>query len=170
MSRRSRSSSTGSRRCTSRRPAWTSPITSKLLLEVRYANRGEAFGNQPDLSGDIWNTMIPVLEQSTNFQYRGRGGDGGVSGTFGFTRSEHQHGRDDVSYVTGAHAFKVGFSDTWADTKSSTDLERLATCTTGSTTACRTSSRMYGTPTQGESAGERRDRPVRAGSLDASSA
>ena len=29
--------------------------------------------------------MIPVLEQSTNLQYRGRGGDGGVSGTMGFT-------------------------------------------------------------------------------------
>ncbi|HUK36896.1 MAG TPA: carboxypeptidase-like regulatory domain-containing protein, partial [Vicinamibacterales bacterium] len=68
---------------------WTAPLTSKLLIEARFATRGETFGNLPDLGdtglGTSWNTLIPVLEQSTNLQYRGRGGDGGVSGLMGYT-------------------------------------------------------------------------------------
>src|SRR5581483_11271159 len=98
---------------------WTSTLSSRLLLEVRYANRGEAFGNQPDLSG-VWSTMIPVLEQSTNLQYRGRGGDGGVSGLLGFTDQNINTAVASVSFVTGSHSFKAGFSDTWAKTTSST--------------------------------------------------
>jgi len=92
---------------------WTSTVSSRLLVEVRYANRGESFGNQPDLSGP-WSTLIPVLEQSTNMQYRGRGGDGGVSGLLGFSEQTIQTAVGTVSYVTGAHSFKAGFSDTWA--------------------------------------------------------
>src|SRR5262249_54394426 len=79
---------------------WTSTLSSKVLLEVRYANRGEDFGNQPDLSGP-WSSLIPVLEQSTNLQYRGRGGDGGVSGTMGFTQQTIQTAVATLSYVTG---------------------------------------------------------------------
>ena len=40
-------------------------MTNKLLLEARYARRGEAFGNQLPAEGDIYRDMIPVLEQST---------------------------------------------------------------------------------------------------------
>jgi hypothetical protein len=98
---------------------WTSPISSKLLAEARLANRGEAFGNRPDLGdtgfGTTWNTLIPVLEQSNNMFYRGRGGDGGVGGTLGYTVQSIWTAVGSLSYVTGAHAFKVGFSDTWAN-------------------------------------------------------
>ena len=97
---------------------WTSPISNKLLVEVRLANRGESFGNRPDLGdtgfGTTWNTLIPVLEQSNNMFYRGRGGDGGVSGTLGYSIQSISTAVASVSYVTGAHAFKFGFSDTWA--------------------------------------------------------
>ena len=31
--------------------SWTTPLTNKLLVEVRYANRGEAFGNQLPADG-----------------------------------------------------------------------------------------------------------------------
>jgi hypothetical protein len=97
---------------------WTSTISSKLLIEARFANRGEAFGNRPDLGdtgfGTTWNTLIPVLEQSTNLFYRGRGGDGGVGGTLGYTSQSISTAVGSLSYVTGAHAFKFGFSDTWA--------------------------------------------------------
>jgi hypothetical protein len=109
---------------------WTAPVSSKMLLEARFANRGEAFGNQPDLSAP-WNTMIPVLEQSTNFQYRGRGGDGGVSGTMGFTDQNINTAVVSLSYVTGARV-QDRFSDTWSDSISR--LERPST--TGSTSAC----------------------------------
>jgi hypothetical protein len=97
---------------------WTSTVSSKLLVEARLAQRGEAFGNRPDLGdtgfGTTWNTLVPVLEQSTNLFYRGRGGDGGIGGLLGYTSQSIWTAVGSVSYVTGAHAFKVGFSDTWA--------------------------------------------------------
>jgi hypothetical protein len=100
---------------------WTAPVTNRLLLEARYANRGEAFGNQlPDLSSP-YRTMIPVLEQSTGLFYRSKGGDGGVSGLFGYSSQKINTAVASMSYVTGAHAFKVGMSDTWARTDSTSD-------------------------------------------------
>jgi hypothetical protein len=128
---------------------WTSPVSSRLLLEARYANRGEAFGNQPDMSAP-WNTLIPVFEQSNSLQYRGRGGDGGVSGLLGFSDQTIQTGLFSASYVTGAHAFKAGFSDTWADTKStsqSNDYNLYYRFNNGVPNQIT----QYGTPTQRES-------------------
>ncbi|HVZ20083.1 MAG TPA: carboxypeptidase regulatory-like domain-containing protein [Vicinamibacterales bacterium] len=102
---------------------WTSTVSSKLLIDARLANRGEAFGNRPDMGdtgfGTTWNTLIPVLEQSTNLFYRGRGGDGGIGGTLGYTDQSIWDAVASVSYVTGAHAFKFGFTDTWAHTTGS---------------------------------------------------
>ena len=101
--------------------SWTAPLTNKLLVEVRYAHRGEAFGNQLPEAGSVYRDMVPVLEQSTNFFYRGKGGDGGVSGTFGFSSQKINTAVASMSYVTGSHSFKVGFSDTWASTVSTTE-------------------------------------------------
>jgi len=129
--------------------AWTSTVSSKLLLEVRYSNRGEAFGNRPDLTAP-WDSMIPVLEQSNTFQYRGRGGDGGVSGLLGYSDQNINTALANVSYVTGAHAFKAGFSDTWSSTKSETQSNTTNTYyrfNNGSPNQIT----MYGTPFTGES-------------------
>jgi hypothetical protein len=101
--------------------SWTAPMTSRLLLEARIARRGEAFGNQYPEAGSIYRDMIPVLEQSNNMFYRGKGGNGGVSGTFGYTSQRINTAVASMSYVTGAHAFKVGVTDTWADTVSTTE-------------------------------------------------
>jgi hypothetical protein len=130
--------------------AWTAPMTNKLLLEARYARRGEAFGNQLPAEGDIYRSMIPVLEQSNNFFYRGKGGDGGVSGLFGYSSQTINTLVTSMSYVTGSHSLKVGFSDTWANTVSTSDsnssymmfrfnngIPNLVT--------------LYGVPTRGES-------------------
>jgi hypothetical protein len=130
--------------------AWTSPVTNKLLFEARYARRGEAFGNQLPEVGDIYRDLIPVLEQSNNFFYRGKGGDGGVSGLFGYSSQTINTAVVSMSYVTGAHSLKVGFSDTWANTVSTSDsnssymmfrfnngIPNLVT--------------LYGVPTRGES-------------------
>ena len=95
---------------------WSSPLTSRLLIEARYSNRGEAFFNQPPPEGDVFRTLIPVTEQSSGLFYRGKGGDGGVSGTFGSTDQNIHSVLTSVSYVTGAHALKVGFTDTFATT------------------------------------------------------
>ena len=130
--------------------SWTSPLTNKLLLEVRYANRGEAFGNQLPPEGSVYRDMVPVLEQSTNFFYRGKGGDGGVSGTFGYSSQNINTLVTSMSYVTGSHAIKVGFSDTWASTVSTTESNssymafRFNLGVPNQLT-------MYGVPTRGES-------------------
>jgi len=130
--------------------AWTAPMTNKLLLEARYARRGEAFGNQLPEVGDVYRDMIPVLEQSNNFFYRGKGGDGGISGTFGYSSQTINTAVASMSYVTGAHALKVGFSDTWANTVSTTDsnssymMFRFNNGVPNLVT-------LYGVPTRGES-------------------
>ena len=130
--------------------AWTAPLTNKLLFEARYARRGEAFGNQLPEEGSVYRDMIPVLEQSNNFFYRGKGGDGGVSGLFGYSSQTINTLVTSMSYVTGSHSLKVGFSDTWANTVSTSDsnssymmfrfnngIPNLVT--------------LYGVPTRGES-------------------
>ena len=130
--------------------AWTAPLTNKLLFEARYALRGEAFGNQLPEEGDVYRDMIPVLEQSNNFFYRGKGGDGGVSGLFGYSSQNINTAVVSMSYVTGAHSFKVGFSDTWANTVSTSDsnsrymMFRFNNGIPNQLT-------LYGVPTRGES-------------------
>ena len=62
-----------------------------------------------------------MIEQTTSLQYRGKGGDGGSSGLFGFSAQKINTAIASMSYVTGAHSFKVGFTDTWA-----LDRERVA--------------------------------------------
>ncbi len=101
--------------------AWTSTLTNRTLLEARYAYRRESFGNELPLEGDVYHTLIPVLEQSRNFQYRGKGGNGGASGLFGFAAQKIHSAAVSLSYITGAHSFKAGFSDTWARTDSTSD-------------------------------------------------
>ena len=130
--------------------AWTAPMTNKLLLEARYARRGEAFGNQLPAEDDIYRTIVPVLEQSTTFFYRGKGGDGGTSGLFGYSSQTINTAVASMSYVTGAHSLKVGFSDTWANTVSTSDSNssymqfRFNNGIPNQVT-------LYGVPTRGES-------------------
>ena len=152
--------------------SWTTPLTNKLLVEVRYANRGEAFGNQLPAEGSVYRDMVPVLEQSTNFFYRGKGGDGGVSGLFGYSSQKINTLVTSMSYVTGSHAIKVGFSDTWASTVSTTESNSrymmfrfnttcalnagvpagtACTAANGTLTTLPNQLTMYGVPTRGES-------------------
>ena len=131
--------------------AWTAPMTNKLLLEARYARRGEAFGNQLPEEGDIYRDMIPVLEQSTTFFYRGKGGDGGVSGLFGYSSQKINTAVASMSYVTGSHSLKVGFSDTWANTREHVRLELVATCMFRFNNGIPNQVTLYGVPTRGES-------------------
>ncbi|HEY6507750.1 MAG TPA: TonB-dependent receptor, partial [Vicinamibacterales bacterium] len=97
---------------------WTSTMTNRLLLEARYGHRGEAFGNEYPEEGSIYRDLVPVIEQTTSLQYRGKGGDGGSSGLFGYSRQKINTATASMSYVTGSHSLKVGFTDTWASTAS----------------------------------------------------
>jgi hypothetical protein len=96
---------------------YTAALSNKLLVEARLADRGEAFGNQYPEEGSPYRQLIPVIEQSSGLQYRGKGGDGGSSGLFGFTDQRINTAVASMSYVTGSHSLKIGFSDTWASTK-----------------------------------------------------
>jgi hypothetical protein len=96
---------------------WTSPLTNRLLFEARFANRGEAFSTWIPPRGDIYRTtLIPVTEQSDGVWYRGKGGNGGANAIFGGNHQRVNMAIASMSYVTGSHAFKVGFSDYWSTT------------------------------------------------------
>ena len=152
--------------------SWTAPMTSRLLLEARYARRGEAFGNQLPEEGSLYRNIVPVLEQSNQFFYRGKGGDGGISGLFGYSSQQINTAVASMSYVTGSHSFKVGFSDTWSRTVSTSDSNSSymmfrvnTTCTLNpgvpAGTPCTSANgtrvtlpnqvTLYGVPTRGES-------------------
>jgi hypothetical protein len=105
---------------------YTGTLTSKLLVEGRFGNRGEAFGNQYPEEGSIYRDLIPVIEQNTGLQYRGKGGDGGSSALFGYSTQEINTLSGSVTYVTGSHSLKVGATDTWALTRSSTKTNSSA--------------------------------------------
>jgi hypothetical protein len=88
---------------------WSSPLTNRLLLEARFANHGEVY-DQP-VPTDVYGSLIPVTEQSTGLQYRGIA----IGPTpFGISSAPNiNQAVAALTYVTGAHAFKVGFSDLW---------------------------------------------------------
>jgi hypothetical protein len=88
---------------------WSSPLSRRVLLEARFANHAEIY-DQP-VPSDVFGSLIPVTEQSTGLTYRG------ISiGPTPFVISDAPNINQaviNVSYVTGAHAFKMGFTDLW---------------------------------------------------------
>jgi hypothetical protein len=96
---------------------WSSPLTSRMLLEGVFLHRTEYWGNfEPFLTGYASGRapgMIGVVEQSSGLQYRGggNGGSGGPVGTYNNTWVPNYTWRAAVSYVSGAHAFKAGIND-----------------------------------------------------------
>src|SRR4029077_6150186 len=86
------------------------------------AIKPESFYDGADGSGGIqgltpnrafYMTMIPVIDQSTGLFYRAPAANGSAS-TYGSTSQNIRTATASLAYVTGAHAFKVGFTDTWA--------------------------------------------------------
>ena len=82
---------TASRCSTSRRRAGRRTMTSQLLFEARFGNRGEAFGNQYPEEGGIYRELDPGDRADHSLQYRGKGGDGGSSGALRLQHAEDQH-------------------------------------------------------------------------------
>jgi hypothetical protein len=93
---------------------WTAPLTNRVLLEAAFLKHDEQAGEwvrpefadyygTDDLQGPVGvPRLIRVLEQSSNLSYRG----GGASETHAWNRTNLW--RAAASYITGAHAFKVG--------------------------------------------------------------
>jgi hypothetical protein len=99
---------------------WTSPVTSKLLLEAGYSRFAYRHAGGPgQIAPDGIFNLIPVSEQlardghNANFLYRGLGS---YSDNFGNPNSW----RASASYITGAHAMKFGYQGSYliADTNS----------------------------------------------------
>ena len=84
---------------------WSSPVTSRLLLEAVGLHRLERFGGYPTaLEGFPYPGIVSVNEQSSNLTYR-------ANQSYGDNLGANYAFRAAASYVTGAHAFKVGFND-----------------------------------------------------------
>jgi Carboxypeptidase regulatory-like domain len=90
---------------------WTSPATSRLLLEAGASNRGERWQFQTPSQSDPFAHLIPVQEQSTGLWYRGR--FSGPPEPFANALAGLTNIRGAVSYITGAHALKAGVTETF---------------------------------------------------------
>ncbi|MEO8256656.1 MAG: carboxypeptidase regulatory-like domain-containing protein [Acidobacteriota bacterium] len=126
---------------------WTSPLTNTLLIEARFANRGEGFGNLLPAEGSLWRSLIPVSEQSSGIWYRGKGGDGGANAVFGKNAQNIWMTSLALSRVTGAHAFKFGFTNNWATTVN-TSASNDSNLSFRFNNAVPNQITMYGTPTR----------------------
>ena len=90
---------------------WTAPVTSRLLLEARYANHAEGFVDKYPEPDDPYRRAIPVREATTGFLYRGKGYCC-LPVFFGTQNAPFtQQASASMSYITGSHALKVGFQN-----------------------------------------------------------
>jgi hypothetical protein len=89
--------------------AWTSPWTSRVLFEAGWSYRPERWFYPLPPPGDIARSMIAVVEQSSGLRYRG--GHPNTLQPYQDTLGIVNNYRAAMSYVTGAHAFKFGFTD-----------------------------------------------------------
>jgi hypothetical protein len=81
---------------------WNAPVTNKLLIDAGYTMHPESWGSwpQPYLP---WGTY-PVTEASTGVTFN-------ANPSYTQHRSLQLNGKFLVTYVTGSHAFKVGFQE-----------------------------------------------------------
>ena len=95
---------------------WTAPISNRLLLEVGFMARNEKNGSsgpRPPADDPI-HDLIPVYDYGTNYAYHGRLPV--VSTIWSFFSSTVPQARASLSYVTGSHSFKFGFTHLYAKT------------------------------------------------------
>jgi hypothetical protein len=96
---------------------WSSPVTNRILFEAGFSNRAEVWRDVDprELDSSLRDYLadgtavhiIGVVEQSTGFAYRSV-----TKATHtGFTRSLNYQYKASMSYVTGSHSFKFGFTD-----------------------------------------------------------
>ena len=95
---------------------WTSPVSSKLLLEATAMHRIERWGAMDP--SDLAPGMISVTDNGPGafrpgMTYR-------AAGTYSNNLNTTFHYRFAASYITGAHAFKVGVNDAWGQSDATT--------------------------------------------------
>ena len=91
---------------------WTAPLTARLLFEARGGLRRESFMQPPrPVEGDPFLEMIDVTEQGGSIPgllYRSQG-------VYRFNKGNNYSASASLSYITGQHAFKAGFSQVYLD-------------------------------------------------------
>src|SRR5262252_10809339 len=93
---------------------WSAPVTSKILFDAGFTRFAYWTNNGPGaVPPDGTMSLIPVTEQSAidshpaNFTYRG-------VGSYFYNWANPDNWRASLSYVTGAHSFKVGYQGSYA--------------------------------------------------------
>ena len=100
--------------------SWSSPVTSRLLLDARLTTHGEDLYNAvyPEDPNDIYRKLIAVTEQGGSIPgllYRGAGQAAGPTFIFAAMSAPNiWQFKTSATYVTGSHALKVGFEDSWS--------------------------------------------------------
>jgi len=90
--------------------SWTSPVTNKFLLEAGVSLTKGPFpctrDNMTDLFGfTVKPTDVSILEASQGFRYN-------AAASYLYRNDQDRYAeRFSASYITGSHAFKVGFQD-----------------------------------------------------------
>jgi hypothetical protein len=95
---------------------WTSPVTSKLLLEGSAIHRIERWGAMDPAS--LAPGMISVTDTGPG-AYR-PGMTYRSAATYSNNLNTTVHWRFNASYITGAHAFKAGINDAWGSNDATT--------------------------------------------------
>jgi hypothetical protein len=98
--------------------SWTHPSTSRLLFESSIAHRKDGNNTTTNRQLTTFDTDRSVTEQSLGLTYGNWYGYTGITGTgrpggnpgSGEHPEEQWHIRAATSYITGSHAFKVGFN------------------------------------------------------------
>jgi hypothetical protein len=100
--------------------SWSSPVTSRLLLDARLTSHGEVLYNAayPDDPNNIYRKLVAVTEQGGSIPgllYRGAGQAAGPTFIFAAMSAPNiWQFRTSLTYVTGSHALKIGFDDSWS--------------------------------------------------------
>jgi Carboxypeptidase regulatory-like domain len=97
---------------------WSSPRTSRLLLEAKASVHAEDIRDfYPTDPADPFRTLIAVNEQGgtiPGLTYRGLGAAMPANAaSIGSNTTNTYETTASLTYVTGSHAFKVGFNDFW---------------------------------------------------------
>ena len=97
--------------------SWSVPVNSRLLIDTKVSDAVQGYTDIHPPDGSVWQSLIPVTEQGgliPGLVYRGQGylvstqPFQTLTGWIGIAQSS-------VSYVTGSHAMKVGFIDSFGE-------------------------------------------------------
>ena len=107
--------------------AWTSTMTNKLLVEARFGNRGEAFGNQYPEEGEHLPRADPGHRADQQPAVPRQGRRRRLERALRLQHAEDQHAhRRRCPTSPASHSLKVGATDTWALTRSSSKTNTSA--------------------------------------------